>query len=71
MRDVGSLSGLCFPRPKISSSLNHEVKGQFRWCGEQTHETLTYSHSPCRCSLQLETVNIYYQEEEGGAAALG
>jgi hypothetical protein len=35
-RDVGSLSDCRFPRPKVIGSLNHSMKGEFRWDEEQS-----------------------------------
>jgi hypothetical protein len=53
------------PWPNVFSSLNHEVKGEFGWCGEQTKEALTFP-----LPLQLDTINIDRWEEEGGACSL-
>ena len=57
---------LRFPWPKVIGSLNHEVKGEFGWCGEQTKEALTFP-----LPRRLDTINIDRWEEEGGASSSG
>ena len=57
---------LRFPWPKVIGSLNHEVKGEFGWCGEQTKEALTFP-----LPRRLDTININRWEEEGGASSSG
>jgi hypothetical protein len=65
-RDVATLCGLCFPWPKVTGSLNHKMKGEFRWDAEQSK---CNTHIPLL--LQLDTINIDCWEEEGGACSSG
>jgi hypothetical protein len=63
------ISNARFPRPKISGSLNHEVKGEFRWCGEQNNQN---THIPLAAAARnhqyilLGEGGRYQQLEERG-----
>ena len=61
--DVGTLSGFRFPWPNVFGSLNHEVKGEFGWCGEQNKQN---THLPLAAAAR----NHQYRSLGGGGRCL-
>ena len=54
---------LRFPWPKVIGSLNHEVKGEFGWCGEQNKQN---THLPLAAAAR----NHQYRSLGGGGRCL-